>query len=77
MLAYRLPAERPVPRAHLVEPRPHPAVGRFGPFVALSVAASGAPPESAGLGDVDLLAQGLAIRALSPGPARSGPTEGR
>jgi len=41
----------------------HP-VGRFGPFVALSVAASGAPPESAGLGDVDLVAQGLAILAL-------------
>jgi len=41
-----------------------PTVGRFGPFVALSVAASGAPPESAGLGDVDLVAQGLAILAL-------------
>ena len=41
-----------------------PAVGRFGTFVALSVAASGAPPESAGLGDVDLVAQGLAILAL-------------
>lgn len=41
-----------------------PAVGRCGPFVALSVAASGAPPESAGLGHVDLVAQGLAILAL-------------
>jgi ABC-2 type transport system permease protein len=41
-----------------------PSVGRFGPFVALSTAAVDVPPENAGLGDVDLLAPGLAVLAL-------------
>ncbi len=41
-----------------------PSVGRFLPFVALSTGLSNVPPEDAGLGDVDLLAPGLAALAL-------------
>ena len=41
-----------------------PDVGRFSPFSALPVAASAAPPESAGMGGVDLVAPGLAVLLL-------------
>jgi ABC-2 type transport system permease protein len=41
-----------------------PHVGRFAPFGALPTAAAGVPPEAAGLGDVDLIAKGLAVLAL-------------
>ena len=41
-----------------------PDVGRFGPLVALPTATVGLPPEESGLGDVDLLASGLAALAL-------------
>jgi ABC-2 type transport system permease protein len=41
-----------------------PDVGRFGPFVALSTGLSNIPPEEAGVGDVELLAPGLAALAL-------------
>jgi ABC-2 type transport system permease protein len=37
-----------------------PEVGRFGPFSALPTALTGIPADDAGLGDVDLLAPGLA-----------------
>jgi ABC-2 type transport system permease protein len=42
-----------------------PSVGQFGPFVALSTGASGIPAEDAQLGDVELLAPGLAALALT------------
>jgi ABC-2 type transport system permease protein len=38
-----------------------PEVGRFGPFGALPTAVQGVPPEDVGLGDIDLLAPGLAL----------------
>jgi len=41
-----------------------PDVGRFGPFVALPVAASDVPPEAAGMGDVDLLAPVLGVLGM-------------
>jgi ABC-2 type transport system permease protein len=41
-----------------------PSVGQYGPFVALSTGASGIPAEDAQLGDVELLAPGLAALAL-------------
>jgi ABC-2 type transport system permease protein len=41
-----------------------PEVGRFGPLVALSTGASGIPADEAGLGEVGLLAPGLAALAL-------------
>ena len=41
-----------------------PDVARFGPTGALATAAAGIPADDAGLGDVDLLAPGLAVLAL-------------
>ena len=41
-----------------------PEVFRYAPFVALPTAASAVPPEESGLGDVDLLAPGLAVLAM-------------
>jgi ABC-2 type transport system permease protein len=41
-----------------------PEVGRFGPFSALPTALTGIPAEDAGLGDVDLLAPGLAALVM-------------
>jgi ABC-2 type transport system permease protein len=41
-----------------------PEVGRFGPFTALPTAVAGIPAEDAGLGEVDLLAPGLAALVL-------------
>jgi ABC-2 type transport system permease protein len=41
-----------------------PEVGRFGPFTALPTAVAGIPAEDAGLGDVNLLAPGLAALLL-------------
>jgi hypothetical protein len=41
-----------------------PDVGRFGPIGALTTAISGVSPEDAGMGDVDLLAPGLALLAM-------------
>jgi ABC-2 type transport system permease protein len=41
-----------------------PAVGRFGPMIALPTAVQGIPGEDIGLGDVDLLAPGLALIAM-------------
>ena len=41
-----------------------PEVGRFAPFVALPIALSGISAEDAGLGDIPLLAPGLAALAL-------------
>jgi ABC-2 type transport system permease protein len=41
-----------------------PDVGRFGPIGALTTALSGIPPQEAGLGDVDLVAPGLALLAM-------------
>jgi hypothetical protein len=41
-----------------------PEVGRYGPFVALPTAAADIPADAAGLGDVDLLAPGLATLAM-------------
>jgi ABC-2 type transport system permease protein len=41
-----------------------PEVGRFGPFTALPTAVAGIPAEDAGLGEVDLLAPGLAAMLM-------------
>jgi ABC-2 type transport system permease protein len=41
-----------------------PEVGRFGPFSALPTSLSGIPAEDAGLGEVDLLAPGLAALTM-------------
>lgn len=41
-----------------------PEVGRFGPFSALPTSLSGIPAEDAGLGEVDLLAPGLAAMVM-------------
>jgi ABC-2 type transport system permease protein len=41
-----------------------PEAGRFGPFGALPTSLAGIPAENAGLGDVDLLAPGLAALAM-------------
>jgi ABC-2 type transport system permease protein len=41
-----------------------PEVGRFGPFSALPTSLSGIPAEDAGLGEVDLLAPGLAAMIM-------------
>jgi ABC-2 type transport system permease protein len=41
-----------------------PEVGRFGPFSALPTSLSGIPAEDAGLGEVDLLAPGLAAPVM-------------
>jgi ABC-2 type transport system permease protein len=41
-----------------------PEVGRFGPFTALPTSLAGIPAEDAGIGDVDLLAPGLAGLAM-------------
>ena len=41
-----------------------PEVGRFGPIGALTTALSGIPAQDAGLGDVDLLAPGVALLAM-------------
>ena len=39
-------------------------VGRFGPFGALPTSLSGIPAEDAGLGEIDLLAPGLAALTM-------------
>jgi ABC-2 type transport system permease protein len=41
-----------------------PEVGRFGPFGALPTSLTGIPAEDAGLGDIDLLAPGLAALVM-------------
>jgi ABC-2 type transport system permease protein len=41
-----------------------PEVGRFGPFGALPTSLSGIPAEDAGLGEIDLLAPGLAALTM-------------
>ena len=39
-------------------------MGRFGPFSALPTSLSGIPAEDAGLGEIDLLAPGLAALTM-------------